>query len=218
MLIESDIERSGREAALPGHARFGRDNSVLREIRKDATTLAVWTRPVPERIAAALAGLELSIFGALRFTAPADIVTYELGRMLAARKLPIEVYWPIALDAGELAGLYASTMALVLVDIRLEHIPGEGCRKFHADYVTTRLLTTYCGPGTQWLDLQAGRRQLGGEPADPAGIRQLEAGDVALLKGRESANDRALVHRSPPVGDGGPGRLLLVINPGQVIE
>ena len=34
----------------------------------------------------------------------------------------------------------------------LEVVRTDSCRKFHADYVTARLITTYLGEGTQWLD------------------------------------------------------------------
>jgi hypothetical protein len=30
-------------------------------------------------------------------------------------------------------------------------VTGNGCWKFHADYVALRMITTYCGQATRWL-------------------------------------------------------------------
>ena len=78
--------------------------------------------------------------------------------------------------------------------MRLERITGNGCWKFHADYVALRLISTYWGEATQWLPQGAG--------ADTP-PRALAAGDVGMFKGRALADDRAIIHRSPPIAESG---------------
>ena len=81
-----------------------------------------------------------------------------------------------------------------------------------------RLLTTYVGAGTEWLrDEDVERTALGGEDNSlvrkPGAISQvLETGWVGILKGERACPGRGLVHRSPPMPPGSPGRVLLRID------
>lgn len=77
-----------------------------------------------------------------------------------------------------------------------------------------RLLTTYAGSGSQWLEegvIDRSRLQLDQPAVD--NIRQLAAGDVALLKGEKwIGNEGAgLIHRSPLTAPG-ERRLLLSLD------
>ena len=85
------------------------------------------------------------------------------------------------------------------------------CPRFHTDNVKCRLVTTYYGPGTQWLPnhladttkLGAGNEGLldkdSGLYFDEENIKQLNVGDIALLKGEgwEGNKGKGLIHRSP---------------------
>ena len=87
------------------------------------------------------------------------------------------------------------------------------CPRFHVDNVKCRLVTTYAGPGTQWLPNESvDRSKLGhgnqGLPDEKSGlildkmdIEQLDVGHIALLKGEAWRNNDGfgLVHRSPHV-------------------
>jgi len=115
-------------------------------------------------------------------------------------------------DILQLSRQFAEIMQTEFVEVRLEHITNNACKKCHTDYVTARLITTYLGQGTQWLD--------GGDAAshDDGGfdnIQQMRPGDVALLKGRLWSQDSPAIHRSPPIEGTGEERLMLVINPVQ---
>ena len=48
----------------------------------------------------------------------------------------------------ELVRTYSRIAKTRLVDVRLERINHDKFRKFHRDFVRTRLLTTYRGPST----------------------------------------------------------------------
>jgi len=103
-------------------------------------------------------------------------------------------------------------MDTTAVAIRLEVIETNACRKFHADHVTARLICSYAGPGTQWIDDRDAMALAGG--ADPATltVRQVATGDVALFKGHDRS-ETPIVHRSPPIAGTGTRRLVLVIDP-----
>jgi len=87
------------------------------------------------------------------------------------------------------------------------------CPKFHVDRVPCRLITTYSGVGTEWLDndsvdrLKLGSNGLGLSDEESGVVRQfgqierLEAGGLALLKGEswEGNEGHGIVHRSPQV-------------------
>jgi hypothetical protein len=113
-------------------------------------------------------------------------------------------------DAARLAQLFCAAMDLAKLEVRLEVVRTDSCRKFHADYVTARLITTYVGEGTDWLDeADAARVSAGGAPER---INRLAAFDIGLFKGK-LATDHPAIHRSPPIAETGSTRLLLVFNP-----
>lgn len=102
------------------------------------------------------------------------------------------------------ARTFAQLMHCDQLNMRLEVIETDACRKFHMDYVTARLLMPLHGPGTQWTDTAFG---------SDAPIHQLGIGDVAIFKGRLAVEQPRILHRSPPVGASGETRLLFVLNP-----
>lgn len=99
------------------------------------------------------------------------------------------------------------------------------CPRFHVDKIPCRLVTTYQGVATQWLNhSDVNRSKLGtgnlGKPDEESGlfkslnnINQLKQGDVALLKGEywDENEGAGLVHRSPPVAEN-EQRLLLTLD------
>jgi hypothetical protein len=78
--------------------------------------------------------------------------------------------------------------------------------------VSLRLITSYAGPGSQWLSNEDAAALAGGADAEQLDVRQLLAGEVALFKGR-LRTDTPIIHRSPPIAGTNQKRLVLVINP-----
>lgn len=110
--------------------------------------------------------------------------------------------------------------------LRIEIVDRAACPRFHVDHVPCRLVTTYHGPATQWLEHDhADRTKLGrgnnGLPDNQSGlilphgsIQSLQTGDVVLLKGEKWPFNQGggLVHRSPSV-DASTRRLVLTLDP-----
>ncbi|WP_294240333.1 DUF1826 domain-containing protein [uncultured Sphingomonas sp.] len=183
------------DLVLPDHVTSGADAAALAAIDDPAITLAIWQRPSP------LDAPDLTDWQTIRFAGPAQAVEAQLAMRLGGAGP--DWHDVLARDVGRLAALFATLSGEDRVEVRLERITGNGCWKFHADYVALRLICTYSGQATQWLPL--------GADADTP-PRTLAAGDVGLFKGRALAGDRAIIHRSPPIADSGEGRLLLVID------
>lgn len=115
-------------------------------------------------------------------------------------------------DIEYLASLLSWAAQACACSIRFDVVHGVQCPRFHVDNVKARLLCTYVGAGTQWLDerdadrskLEHGSNGLPDEASGlirkPGAVHTLPAFAIALLKGRQwPANEgRGAIHRSPP--------------------
>lgn len=180
------------------------DPSVLEAVARPEVHLAVWTRPLPAALAW-LSALDFTKIDDLDFETSLDAAEAEIAEGLAEAGYPAGDRADALLD--EILGhacRFAAIQRLDAVTIRLEVIETDACRKFHADHVPARLLTTLVGSGTQWIHGVA-------DPDMP--VRQLRTGDVGIFKGRLGANPVGILHRSPPILGTGETRLLLAIDP-----
>lgn len=194
---------------LAPRASIAADPAVLGDIAAPDCNLAVWRRPAFADFTPLTAGSPED----LRFTSTPDALAADLARALTGAGFGGDAALHLALigDAARLARLFCAAMDLASFELRLEVVRSDSCRKFHADYVTARLITTYVGEGTDWLDAEdAARVAAGGAPGR---FNRLAPFDVGVFKGRLASEDPA-IHRSPPIA-GSPGgvRLLLVLNP-----
>lgn len=143
-------------------------------------------------------------------------VDYEFKWLVYAQAIPtlhqrIQNIWGVSLaaDVSALARFYLKLRDAYRVAIRLESVRDDACKKFHADYKKIRLISTYAGPGTEWIYAGA-----------PENILRLKAGDVGFFKGRRLMDEREplVLHRSPPIEGQGLKRLLLVIDEAEGTE
>ncbi|MDU9392747.1 DUF1826 domain-containing protein [Pseudomonas sp. zfem002] len=195
---------------------FGDTPQVLTEALLDGVNLAVWQRRLPAHIED-FAHLLLSLNEPL-----ADARTLAIGQDgtvppldgIASAYADLAGHDGFIADLGWLVGAYACLLDARSVGLRLRVLDSAMCPRFHVDHVPLRLITTYAGPASEWLEEGAvNRRRLAQDEVDPASIRQLLCGDVALLKGEKwLGNEGAgLVHRSPSV-DKGNRRLILTLD------
>ncbi|MBC3951421.1 DUF1826 domain-containing protein [Pseudomonas folii] len=181
--------------------------AVLSQVLEDDVNLAVWQRQLPAHI---------EDFGALLLSMNeplAEAITLEMSendtppnlQHFASAYADLEGYTGFIADVSWLISAYACLLGAKRVGVRLRVLDKAMCPRFHVDHVPARLITTYAGIGSQWLKEGAmDRRQLGdpqAEPRDALKIRQINCGDVALLKGeRWIGNEgQGLIHRSPPL-------------------
>lgn len=201
-------------AAEPAQLSLGDTPAVLADIADDSVNLCIWQRPLnpglQDAVTAALRqqpGLKIQHSGtcdALR-----DLLTAQLGASAQA----------LTDDITELLDMLSYLFDHPHWGIRLTALDKAMCPRYHVDRVSARLITTYQGPGMQWLandQIVRASSQGGGldiPDDDLLEHRSLKAGDVALCKGDAWPGNagRGLIHRSPqPIA--GQARLLLTID------
>jgi hypothetical protein len=130
-------------------------------------------------------------------------------------------------DIEHLVAVFSELFELETVGLRLQLLKNAMCPKFHVDHVPCRLVCTYGGLGTEWLeDCYLDRTKLGtgsnGLSDDKSGliradldvINTMSTGAIGLLKGSkwEGNEQNGAVHRSPKVTENLPYRLLLTLD------
>lgn len=194
----------------------GDSHEVLAEVLRDGVNLAVWQRTP----SAEVAGFATALVA--RSLPLADALSIEMTeaepelRHLAGEFAELPGHAEFFTDVAWLLQAYACLLDARRVGLRLRLLDKAMCPRFHVDRVPLRLVTTYAGPGSQWLAESPLARMHLEDPsgaADDGAIRSMRAGDVALLKGErwEGNEHGAIIHRSPPVSEG-ERRLLLTLD------
>lgn len=218
MRIERE-ERVAGEVEDAALARKGSPNAcvascptaLVRVLRLDMG-LAVWQRCLDDVLVAELERLMLDTVDDIMFMSGSDAVDAALAGAMEEGGYPDMPAF--RRDVAMLADRHAAVSGDRNVRIRLEVVETDACRKFHADHVTLRTITSYLGQGTQWID--AGIDAASANRADPVGgpaMRQLGTGDVGMFKGRLWQAAPTILHRSPPIAGSGEQRLILAIDP-----
>lgn len=184
--------------------------------------LAQWRRPAEPDIAKWLDEHASDLGSGLRQTlAPVQIP--DLGRLPAGAGREA-----LAADIALLAEILGELVDAETIGFRLEMVGKAMCPRLHVDRVGIRLLCTYRGPGTEWVeDASVDRRFLGaasgGQPDEMSGllpvghhIEGIPPFAVALLKGSlwQGNDGRGIVHRSPAVAPRAAPRILLAMDAG----
>lgn len=226
---KSPSRLAAKSAGVPrSRTVAGTSQRVLSRIRERDINLALWNRTLPAEVAdfcAALAAhpasFSLDVTGLAGPALRQRLATAFVGT--AATPTPA---WLLD-DMGVLAAEFSAVARCAAVRIRLTKVADDGCAAFHVDTLPLRLICTYAGQGTQWADeTDVRRNELGmrGRSVaeanativpDPARIRTMPTGAVAIMKGRlwPSLLHTGLVHRSHPVCCGEHARLRLAIDP-----
>lgn len=198
----------------------GDSPGVLADIYRSDTNLVRWQRPLAIDLDDDIHFLLSRPALTARQVVAADHPANDLAAMLQ-----LATDSALIADIRQLIEMYADLFMLQQVGVRFEKIDKTMCPRFHTDRLACRLVTTYHGNGTQWLDeANADRSKLGagaaGLPDNQSGIYHDEnqicsamAGDVLLLKGEgwQDSPVAGIIHRSPPADSGQP-RLLLTLD------
>ena len=197
---------------------FGDAPAVLSDALQEDVNLSVWQRRLPSHIAGfaqtlLTLGEPLAESLTIEPDANGDVETLRLA--MAYRDLAGHAGF--VADITWLVRAFSCLLEARRVGLRLRVLDKAMCPRFHVDHVPLRLITTYAGAGSQWL--QEGmmpRHRLGVpayEPTVASDIDQLLAGEVALFKGEKwQGNEGAgIIHRSPQVAPG-ERRLILTLD------
>ncbi|AKQ63444.1 hypothetical protein A176_000356 [Myxococcus hansupus] len=201
--------------ALPAHPEetqaFVWTPEALTDIYREGLNLCVWRRgfdaPLTHWLNEVTATHALNVIARVRGDAP-DLRP----RLEGLPQGPLFEAWLAGVHF--LARLYADLFGAAELGVRLQILGEDICPSFHVDRVGVRLLCTYAGPPTEWLENAHVLRGARGPTARPgAPVRALERFDVALLKGESWPDNRGngAVHRSPAIAGSGRRRLFLSI-------
>jgi hypothetical protein len=193
---------------------------ALVRIMEDDVNLVCWRRSLAadvERFAGALmAQADLGLAESLVVDIDPGTEPSAHNLLPAYRGFP--GYAEFVADISYLMSAFTCLFDVRRIGVRLRLLDHAMCPRWHVDQVPVRLITTYAGPGSEWLGDGAMPRQALGSPAsdryanvEPAG--RLGAGDVALFKGeRWHGNEqRGVIHRSPRLPDGAT-RLVMTLD------
>ncbi len=185
----------------------------LAAIHQPDTELVIWPRALPLCLTAWLEGLEAARLPDLRvLIRPCDLRPAVEPHMDGCG-MPSGAMRDLLIgDVGALVTAFSEVTRSALVDVRLERVSHDACWKFHRDSVEARLVTTYRGPGTEWVQPAQAERALQDQKRFDGPLEQLGIHDVALFKGNFAGAGKGIVHRSPPVSGSGQTRLLLCLN------
>jgi len=181
--------------------------SVLKEVLEPDCNLSIWERDFSADLGGLLDGEPRDV----RFDSNLEQLPNRLKNKLSVSGFadgPARTV--LVADVLKIAWFYGDILGTDEMEVRLEVVTTNSCRKWHADYVKARLITTYLGTGTQWLDRDAAAQVKRG--SDPDNFGQMAIGDVGIFKGK-LATETPAIHRSPPIQGTGERRLLLVLNP-----
>ena len=189
-------------AQEPEPVQIAASPEVLLSVTAPEVALAIWNRAAPAGLAASIDALVLDAVDDTEAAIEAPISAADLTVTLQDAGYNSDVVALLAEDIAALAGRFAAVVGRTRFKLRLEVIETDACRRFHSDFVTYRLLTTYRGQATQWIEADR-----------PDAVAQMRAGEVAIFKGRMLLDDPPVLHRSPPIAATGEQRLLLVLDP-----
>lgn len=190
----------------------------IQRLARDEVNLVSWHRELPPGLA------EQLVEWARRFPAQFDeIVSMPHDDLSAAtRGLAEPARGWLTLDVAVLLARLAHLADVRRLHVSLGAVRTDQCRKFHIDYLRYRLVTTYVGPGTEWVPDEAVRREALDPPPkrlcdankrivrDASAIRHAVPGEVILMKGALHPTRRGAVHRSPPIEGTGQVRVVLI--------
>lgn len=201
--------------------QYGKSPLALTEIFSESTSLSCWKRTPNRVIQAYFDSVSTSLRLGIRNVYEISSLKSNLDDLLPDGIGKEQAVNDIYLLADMLTCLFNCSG----VGLRLTAVDKAMCPRFHVDNIPVRLITTYLGPGTQWLpneyaDASKLGHGSGGRVDDESGlytceqsIEQLSCFDVALLKGSAwGESHSAAIHRSCDLRQN-KSRVLLTLDP-----
>ncbi|GAB2702530.1 DUF1826 domain-containing protein [Aliiglaciecola aliphaticivorans] len=204
------------------HSVCSKEVDILTQIYKQSVNMAIWQRQLSSSVVADAESL-LETTSSLNISAFIDAQNISMS-IREALKLYNTGDAFIA-STTELVDMFCTLFELEEVGFRLRILDAPMCPRFHVDHVPCRLVTTFAGNGTQWLEHdKVSRDKLGhgskgledavsGLFAQQTDIQSMGTGHVALLKGETWMDNElaGVVHRSPAY-EPNQKRLLLTLD------
>ncbi|MDR7154804.1 hypothetical protein J2W40_001619 [Sphingobium xenophagum] len=175
------------------------DPNILARIWEPDVHLAIWRRSLTAELQ--LSVLDWEEIDDIDESVSRETLSAEIPALLEAAGYD-GMAAALARDIVPLCERFSGIMDCAHMQVRLEVIETDACRKFHADNVAVRLLMPLVGPGTQWIHANGDGL-----------IHDLRPGEVGLFKGWQWTDNPRILHRSPPIVATGETRLLFALTP-----
>jgi hypothetical protein len=224
---------------VPDHVVMGSSPRVLTRALRYGINLGIWLRErrsvgrTATQHQARRALFDRAAAAPLAIDTIVDATRPGFGQAVVPSSVDSDIRAALADDVERLVALVYRLSGVRHLRVKLHRCDGDECRQFHVDHVPLRVITTYAGPGTDWLEDGAARREhLGGKGlprhrsvddvnnaivADWTRVHRLPRFAVALFRGAVAHGAGApmagIIHRSPPIAGTGIKRLRLVIDP-----
>lgn len=206
------------------HAYLSKNIADLAEIYRPDINICVIERNVSTDLTAFIQQL-LSEPRSLNFTQTITTKTFDVQSLLP-KSLHFAGYQAFCGDIAYLIDVFSDLFELEAIGLRLGLLDKAMCPRFHVDRVPCRLVCTYGGIGTEWLEeAYVNRAKLGrhanglkdeesGAILDSEAIEKMPAFAIGLLKGSawEGNEQHGAIHRSPTLTAQAPRRLLLTLD------
>jgi hypothetical protein len=207
------------------HDQTSDSSGVLFAIGTTGVNLSIWQRPASPPCLAAINALLSAPYEVALDLDPAENekIKASVNSLVRGRCDPASAR-ALAEDIGSLVGLFCGVADTHHARVRLERVEDDGCGLFHADTLRLRMLCTYAGPGTEWIENDNARYdQLGSRGrsiqeanraivVDEEKIRHIAPWHVAVFSGRLREDTLPLIHRSAPVRSEKDYRIRLCID------
>ena len=220
--ISSNSAESLKHLATGPISIFGGDPIILSEIYKDNVNMSVWCRDLKQEILQAanhVTEKDPQLMTLIKVS-PRNAI-----KLLEQKIDNARITAPLVNDISCLVKRFCQLFKVNDANLKLTVLHESMCPRFHVDMLPCRLITTYKGEATEWLQHDyVDRSKLGtgnqGKSDDESGlfksvkdIKRLTKGDVAIMKGENWIDNRGygLVHRSPNI-DNENSRLLVSLD------
>ena len=204
------------------HFNESTSQDILKSVNDDGINLAIWKRPIDLRCDKILERMLCSDEETFIDTKPnqkEDIIqsfVESIGHEISPSVL--------AQDIWALHQLFCLITSQDYARVRLHRIEDDMCQLFHADSLHMRMLCTYVGQGTEWVENHNARYdQLGSQGRtkeetnaaiviDHDQIHTMQPWHVGIFTGRKKSGISPLIHRSPSVLGAKEYRIFLCID------
>ncbi len=188
-------------------------------VMAEDVSMVVFPRVVPESVRS---GLSSWAPGAERVDGMVDLRDFDIER--AVRPPADESGRWLVEDLRLLCEGFARISGSERFRFAAGPVDHDNCRKFHVDHVRLRLVTTYVGPGTEWVHESDVAHEALDHPDDcpcddpfalvrnREGVMRASTGDLLVMKGELFGGSvRGQVHRSPPMKGSGLHRYVVTL-------
>jgi len=184
------------------------------QIHEEKVNLLIWKRECPEVLVQGLKDVIWDELPGERFVSHVNDISESLTKHFSSLSLDANVRDMWLEDMVILCKRFSEIIESPTFRVRLDKLSDDGCRRFHNDNSTVRLLCTYIGPTTEWLPGHLLHRVPGKEDVfKEENIRHVPRLSVALCKGiQHPTYEEKLYHRSPQIAKAGLRRFVLCLD------